>query len=112
MQTDSLNEAITYFENALKVDPNYEVALQNIGVTYMRVGDKMKQAAQSTDMKKNIDKSYVEKFKKASEYFKQLSDVKPNDANAFDLLASAYANSNMVKEAKEALEKADSLRKK
>ncbi len=112
MQTDSLNEAITHFENALKVDPNYEVALQNIGVTYMRVGDKMKQAAQSSDMKKNIDKSYVEKFKKASEYFKQLSEVKPDDANAFDLLASAYANSNMVKEAKEALEKADSLRKK
>ncbi len=112
MQTDSLNEAITHFENALKVDPNYEVALQNIGVTYMRVGDKMKQAAQSTDMKKNIDKSYVEKFKKASEYFKRLSEVKPNDTNAFDLLASAYANSDMVKEAEEALEKADSLRKK
>jgi tetratricopeptide (TPR) repeat protein len=112
MQTDSLDEAITHFENAIKVDSKYDVALQNIGVAYMRIGDKMKQASQSSDIKKNIDKSYIEKFKKAGEYFKQLTEIKPNDANAFDLLASAYANSNMVKEAKEALEKADSLRKK
>jgi tetratricopeptide (TPR) repeat protein len=112
MQTDSLDEAITRFENALKVDPKYEVALQNIGVAYMRVGDSLKQAAQSTDVKKIVDKTYLEKFKKATEYFEQLTAVKPDNPNAWDLLASAYANANMVKEAEDALKKADALRKK
>ena len=112
MQTDSLYEAITRFENSLKVDPKYEVALQNIGVAYMRVGDKLKQAAQTTDVKKIVDKTYLEKFKKATEYFEQLTTVKPDNPNAWDLLASAYANADMVKEAEDALKKADALRKK
>jgi len=112
MQTDALDEAISYFDNALKIDPKYEVALQNIGVAYMRVGAKMKEASQSTDAKQTTDKKYIEKFKKATEYFQQLTDVKPEDPNAWDLLASSCANANMVKEAKDALEKADALRKK
>jgi tetratricopeptide (TPR) repeat protein len=112
MQTDSLDEAITRFENSLKVDPKYEVALQNIGVAYMRVGDKLKQAAQTTDVKKIVNKTYLEKFKKATEYFEQLTAVMPDNPNAWDLLASAYANADMVKEAEDALKKADALRKK
>jgi tetratricopeptide (TPR) repeat protein len=112
MQTDSLDEAITRFENSLKVDPKYEVALQNIGVAYMRVGDKLKQAAQTTDVKKIVNKTYLEKFKKATEYFEQLTTVNPDNPNAWDLLASAYANADMVKEAEDALKKADALRKK
>ncbi len=112
MQTDSLEEAISHFESALDADPVYDVALQNTGVAYMRLGDRIKQAAQAGDVKKVDNKFYIEKFKKASEYFKRLTVVKPEDSNAYDLLASAYANANMVAEAKEALEKADSLRKK
>jgi len=113
MQTDSLEEAIKHFEAALKTDPNYDVALQNIGVAYMRIGDKMKQEAQQNqDLKKEVDKSYIDKFKKAVSYFEHLVEIKKEDANVWDLMASAYANANMLKEAKEALEKADSLRKK
>ena len=113
MQTDSLEEAIRHFDLALKVDSVYDVALQNAGVAYMRLGDRIKQAQQTGDIKKLPDeKPYIEKFKKASEYFKRLTEVKPEEPNAFDLLASAYANANMVNEAKQALEKADSLRKK
>lgn len=113
MQTDSLEEAIRHFDLALQVDPVYDVALQNAGVAYMRWGDRIKQAQQTGDIKKLPDeKPYIEKFKKAIEYFKRLTEVKPEEPNAFDLLASAYANANMVNEAKQALEKADSLRKK
>ncbi|MBA4312987.1 MAG: hypothetical protein C0417_10195 [Chlorobiaceae bacterium] len=112
MQTDSLDEAVTHFDAALQVDPNYDVALQNIGVAYLRIGDKMKQATQGSDMKKKDDKTYIEKFKKSVGYFEKLSEIKKNDPAVLDLLASAYANANMLKEAKEALEKADSLRKK
>jgi tetratricopeptide (TPR) repeat protein len=111
-QTDSLDEAITRFENALKIDSTYEVALQNIGVAYMRVGARMKDSSQSSDAKQVTNKKYIEKFKKATEYFEQLTAVKSDNPNAWDLLASAYANANMVKEAEDALKKADALRKK
>lgn len=111
MQTDSLEEAITHFDAAIQQDPMYDVALQNIGVAYMRLGDQIKKAAQSTDMNKAIDKTYLEKFKKAVGYFEKLIEIKKDDPNSWDLLASAYANANMVKEAKEALEKSDALRK-
>jgi tetratricopeptide (TPR) repeat protein len=111
LEGKNLDSAIIYFDEALKIDPNFDIALQNIGIAYLRVGANIKQA-QSGDIKKTEDKSYIEKFKKASEYLKRLTEVKPDDSNAYDLLASAYANANMEKEAKAALEKADSLRKK
>ncbi|MBI5475130.1 MAG: tetratricopeptide repeat protein [Ignavibacteriales bacterium] len=112
MQTDSLEEAITHFEAALQADPNYDVALQNIGVAYLRLGDKLKQATQGGDAKKKEDKTYLEKFKKAVGYLEKLTELKKEDAGVWDLMASAYANANMLKEAKAAIEKADALRKK
>lgn len=112
LQTDSLEEAVTHFEAALSADPNYDVALQNIGVAYLRLGEKHKLATQGQDVKKKDDKTYLEKFKKAVSYFEKLTEIKKDDAGVMDLLASAYANANMLKEAKDALEKADALRKK
>lgn len=112
LQTDSLEEAITHYDLALSADPTYDVALRNAGVAYLRIGEKMKQEAQTGDVKKADNKAYIEKFRRASEYFKRLTDVRPDDASAFDQLASAYAAANMVTEAKAALEKADSLRNK
>jgi len=110
MQTDSLKEAIGHFEKALDADPKYDVALQNIAVAHMELADSMKK--QSSDPKKKPDKSYMEHFKKAAGYFERLSQLKPNDAAIWDFLGSAYANANMLKEAKEALKRADELRKK
>lgn len=112
MQGDSLEEAVTHFNAALQTDPNYDAALQNAGIAFMRLGDKIKKSMQSEDAKQKDENKFLEKFKKATEYFKKLADLRQTDPNAYDLLASGYANSNMLKEAKEALEKADSLRKK
>ncbi|MBI1807311.1 MAG: tetratricopeptide repeat protein [Ignavibacteria bacterium] len=110
--TDSLKEAITHFEAALQADPNYEVALQNIAVAHMKIGDRMKKAASEGDAKKNADKTYLEHFKKAAGYFERLTQIKPDDANYWNYLATAYANANMVKKAEEALKKADEKSKK
>jgi tetratricopeptide (TPR) repeat protein len=113
MQAGKTEEALPHFEAALEVDPNYEFALQNAGTANLQIADKMKRAAQSDDPKasKN-DKGYIEYFKKAVGYFKKLTELKPEDANAWDALGSAYANAGMVKEAQAAITKADELRKK
>ncbi|MBI1802873.1 MAG: tetratricopeptide repeat protein [Ignavibacteriae bacterium] len=112
LQTDSLKEAVPYFEKALDADKDYEPALQNIAVTHMKLGDRMKKAAQDPGSKKEINKSYIEHFKKAAGYFQRLTELKPDEANYWDYLASAYANADMVKDAKKALEKSDAIRKK
>ena len=111
MQSDSLEGAIQEFEAALKSDPAYEVALQNVAVSYMKLADKIRKANQEAGAKGETDKSYVNDFKKAAGYFEKLTEVKPNDAAIWEYLASAYANANMVKKAQEALKKADELRK-
>ena len=103
MQNDEgLPEAITHFDKALKLDPKYEAGLQNIGIAYLRLGAKLKEKE---------DKNFAEKFKKAVGYFESLRDLKPEDANVYELLASAYINANMVKEGKAAYDKAQSLKK-
>ena len=112
LQTDSLKEAISYFEKALAADANYEPALQNIAVTYMKLGDRIKKAAQEADSKKKADKSYLDHFKKAAEYFLRLTALKPEEANYYDYLASAYANAGDVKKAEAAIKKSDEIRKK
>jgi len=112
LQTDSLQEAVSHFEEALKSDPVYDVALQNIGVAHMKLGDRLKKASQGPDAKSSTDKSFLEHFKKAADYFERLVEIKKDDPNYWDFLASAYANANMIKKAEAAIKKAEELRKK
>jgi tetratricopeptide (TPR) repeat protein len=113
MQTDNLPEAITHFDAALQADPSYDIALQNIAVAHMKLGDKGKKAAAADDSKKNNpDKSYMDHFKKAAEYFERLVALKSDNPDYYDYLASAYANAGNNKKAAEAVKKAESLRKK
>ena len=51
MQSDSLEGAIQEFEAALKSDPAYEVALQNVAVSYMKLADKIRKANQEAGAK-------------------------------------------------------------
>jgi len=114
MQGDSLDEAIAYFEKALAIDENYEEALRNCALAYMKVGQKLKDAvAASADAKnkdKNVDKSYEAPFKHSVKLLEKLTIIKPADPNLWDALATAYGNAGMYKEAKKSIEKADSLR--
>ncbi|MBI5215821.1 MAG: tetratricopeptide repeat protein [Ignavibacteriae bacterium] len=116
MQTEDINGAIEHFNAALAVDQNFEDALRNIGVAYMRLGDiKKKEAEAKADPKKkdkDIDKSYLEHFKKAAEHLDKLVKIKSDDANLWDALTTAYVNAGMIKEAQKAAAEADKLRKK
>ncbi len=116
MQTDDITGAIEHLNAALSIDGNFEDALRNIGVAYMRLGDqKKKEAEAKADPKKkdkDIDKSYLEKFKTAAEYLDKLVKIKSDDVNLWDALTTAYVNAGMIKEAQKAAAEADKLRKK
>jgi tetratricopeptide (TPR) repeat protein len=110
---DKLPESIEHFDAAIKIDPNYEIAIQNAGIAQLKWGDKMKSKASSDaeDKKAKIDKSYQEHFKAAAAYFEKLVVMKPQQLNYYDLLVSAYANGGEIKKAEEWAKKADALRK-
>jgi tetratricopeptide (TPR) repeat protein len=110
-----LEEAIVHYDAAISLDGSFEDALRNGSVAYLELGDKMKKVAlEQANQKgnKSIDKSYIDKFKKAIIYLEKLKELRPDDAQIWDALAIAYGNAEMMDKAKEAIKKADKLRDK
>jgi tetratricopeptide (TPR) repeat protein len=114
LRAKNFSEAVDQFEAALKFDQNFTDALYNVSATYMQWGAKMKDEAEQAvkdDKNKQIDKSYVDKFKQAKGYLAKLLTLTPDDFGAWETLGMANTIMNLPKEAKDAYDKADSLRK-
>jgi len=79
-------EAIEKYDSALKLDPNYGRAINDLAYTYSSSGD----------------------FERAIEYFKKYAALSPGDANPFDSMGELYFKLGRLDEAisqyKEALE--------
>jgi tetratricopeptide (TPR) repeat protein len=114
LQTNDLPGAIEHFDAAIAVDPAYTDALRNGSVALMRMGQKEKDAAMTKRDPKtgNVDKSYQKYFNKAAGYLEKYLAIKPDDANVWQALATAYGGADNTKKAAEALKKADALDKK
>ncbi|MBI4548974.1 MAG: tetratricopeptide repeat protein [Ignavibacteriae bacterium] len=112
LETGELEEAITHFDASIAADSTYQEALRNGAVTYMRLGQKIKEAADAkADPKKgSTDKTHLEKFKKAVVLLEKLTSMKSDDPDIWEALGTAYANAGMVKKAEEAIKTADALR--
>ncbi|MGH2575938.1 MAG: tetratricopeptide repeat protein [Ignavibacteria bacterium] len=107
------NEAIEEYKKALnmveKGNPNYEVVIYNLGVAYLKWGEKIR--AENQD-KNPDDKSHLEKYKEALPYLEELSGSsdKSNQLLAYELLVQVYGNLNMTDKAMEAIKKRDQLK--
>jgi tetratricopeptide (TPR) repeat protein len=101
--------AIARFDAVIAADANDESGYRNNAVAYMRWGAKRKEAQKDA---KVPDKSYLEKYKKAAENLEKLTQLKPDDADVWETLATAYANIGKTADAKKAMDKSDSLKKK
>jgi tetratricopeptide (TPR) repeat protein len=109
LQEENYEEAIKYFQDALSLDPDYYDALYNIGVAYVNWGVKMRE--ETVASRDEDDKRYLEKFQLALDPLQRVAGDRPDDANLWETLGRLYANLDRVKEAEEAFEKADSLRR-
>jgi tetratricopeptide (TPR) repeat protein len=122
-------KAIAQYEQVLRLDPEYNNALINIGVTYynMGVADKEKGDKAAEDKAKAINeagkknkrfkpvqpesyKGFVEYLKKAQPYLEKATSKADVSAEVkkrlFATLGSIYANTGETAKAKEAFEKA------
>jgi tetratricopeptide (TPR) repeat protein len=70
-------EAIDELDSALKLDPDYGMALNELAYTYSRSGD----------------------FERAIEYFRKYAALSPGDANPFDSMGELYFKLGRVDEA-------------
>ncbi len=102
------------FEKAIEIDPQYENAIYNLAVTYVRWGAQMaKQSQEKSDNNANTvqDTSYKEKYRKSIPYLEKSVEMKPDEASIWELLGRVYTALGNQDKAKSAFDKADSLRK-
>ncbi len=105
---DKYAEAAEQFKKALEIDPNYQNAIYNLAVTYVKWGASMNEEALA---KGEESDAYKEKYKAAYPYLEKYLKFKPNEASVWELLGKVYANLGMKDKSMNAFNKADSLRK-
>jgi tetratricopeptide (TPR) repeat protein len=105
---DQFENAVSQFKKALDIDPNYQNAIYNIAVTYVRWGTDINKKAEDKGEK---DESYKDKYKQAIPYLDQYTQLDKSDVKIWDLLGKVYAVLGMSDKAKDAYDKVDQLRK-
>lgn len=113
MQMNDLAGAAEHFSAAVAIDSTFTDALRNGAIALMKLGQNMKDAAaEKADPDKGVtDKSYKAKFKTAATLLVKYLSIRPNDADVWQALATAYGGADNTKAALEALKKGDFLQK-
>ena len=100
-------KALKYYEDALKIDPNYYDATYNIGVLYTTMANKyIEEANEITGFSKAEQEQYNSLIEQANEllrtgmpYLKKAYETQPSD-DVKNVLRSIYVKLNMMEEVK------------
>jgi tetratricopeptide (TPR) repeat protein len=120
LNQENFPEAIEQFKKAVEIDPAYNDAIYNLGVSYLNWGVAMKaESDKKADEERlknkgkdvKVDMSYKEKFKDSVPYLEKSQENRPDDLGLLQQLGKVYANLNMVEKSKAAFEKYDRLSK-
>ena len=120
LKQEKYPEAAEQFSAAVKIDPAYEDASYNLGVTYLNWGVAMREAAEKkydearkANKGKEVkeDLSYKEKYKAALPYLETALTSRQQDPMLWRTLGQVYTSLNMTEKAKNALAKFDQLTK-
>ena len=107
LQTEDYPAAEKQFLKALEIDPDYDNAAYNLGITYVSWGKELKQLEEETEEYSDED---IEKFKNALPYIERISEQEPDDAAMWELLGQIYSILGDSDKAMDAFNKADQLR--
>lgn len=97
------------FKAALEIDPEYYNASYNLAVTYVKWGAYINKLADERGDLNN--KEYKEKYQQALPYLEKVVQNKKEDVALWELLGKVYSVLGMQKDAENAFNKADELRK-
>ena len=108
LQAGDFQGAEEQFEKAIKIQPDYDNAIYNLAVTYVKWGAEINKEAEDKGEMEN--QAYKEKYKAALPYLEKVVEKRNDDPQMFELLGRVYTVLNMQDKAKDAFNKADALR--
>jgi tetratricopeptide (TPR) repeat protein len=108
LNVENYEQAEQQLLKAVEIDPNYENAIYNLGVTYVKWGTAMNKEAEA---KGQISEDYKQKYQKALPYLEKVVEKDPKNAQIWELLGKVYSVLGMTDDANNAFKKADELRK-
>lgn len=98
--------AAEQLKKAIEIDGEYENALYNLAVTYVKWGTEMREEMKD---KGEENDDYKAKFESALPLLEKYLTIKENEGAVWDLLGKVYANLGMIEKSQNAFEKADKL---
>jgi len=107
LNSEKYAEAETQLLEALKIDPEYENAIYNLGVTYVKWGTAMNKEAEKQGL---ISEDYQKKYEAALPYLEKVVEKDQTNVAIWELLGKVYSVLGMQDDAANAFKKADELR--
>lgn len=107
LNTDKYPEAETQLLEALKIDPEYDNAIYNLGVTYVKWGTAMNKEAEQKGV---MSDDYKKKYEAALPYLEKVVEKDQSNVAIWELLGKVYSVLGMTDDANNAFKKADELR--
>lgn len=102
--------AIDQFKKAVAIDPEYDSAIYNLAVSYIKWGAEIREIADKKG--ETADEAAIkEKFTAALPHLEKYLTLKPKEPSLWELLGQVYANLGMQDKANEAFKKAEELKK-
>jgi tetratricopeptide (TPR) repeat protein len=108
---EKFEESVVQFNKALEIDPNYQNAIYNIAVAYVKWGTEINKKDEELGEKGEKAQEYKDKYRMAIPYLEKFTQVDSSDIKIWDLLGKVYAILGMPDKAKDAYNKVDQLRK-
>jgi tetratricopeptide (TPR) repeat protein len=108
LNVENYEQAEQQLLKAVEIDPNYENAIYNLGVTYVKWGTAMNKEAEAKGL---INEDYKVKYQKALPYLEKIVEKDQKNAQLWELLGKVYSVLGMTDDANNAFKKADELRK-
>jgi tetratricopeptide (TPR) repeat protein len=100
-------DAEIQLKKAIEIDPDYENAIYNLGVTYVKWGTAMNKEAEKQGL---ITEDYKQKYEAALPYLEKVVEKDPSNVAIWELLGKVYSVLGMTDDANNAFKKADELR--
>jgi tetratricopeptide (TPR) repeat protein len=100
-------EAETHFLKAIEIDPEYDNAIYNLGVTYVTWGTAMNKEAEAKGV---MSEEYKQKYQASLKYLEKVVQKDPSNIAVWELLGKVYSVLGMTDDANNAFKKADELR--
>ena len=107
LNVEEYAKAETQLLKAIEIDPDYENAIYNIGVTYVKWGTAINKEAEKQGL---ISEDYKKKYEMAVPHLEKVVEKDPTNVAIWELLGKVYSVLGMNDDATNAFNKADELR--